>query len=80
MLLPAHGESKGKIGVFIEDHFDMTEYLLFNKRFPAAGFDLEYRGNHFNLVLILTMAGLKNILLFPKMSRMSTLVITRVSS
>ena len=45
MLLPAHGESKGKIGVFIEDHFDMTEYRLFNKRFPAAGFDLEYITN-----------------------------------
>jgi hypothetical protein len=30
MLLPAHGQSKGKIGVFIEDHFDMTEYRIFN--------------------------------------------------
>jgi|TARA_B100001093_G_scaffold164297_1_gene156636 putative intracellular protease/amidase len=48
MLLPAHGESKGKIGVFIEDHFDMTEYRLFNKRFPAAGFDLEYITNLWN--------------------------------
>ena len=48
MLLPAHGESKGKIGVFIEDHFDMTEYRIFNKRFPAAGFDLEYITNLWN--------------------------------
>ena len=45
MLLSAHGESKGKIGVFIEDHFDMTEYRLFNKRFPASGYDLEYITN-----------------------------------
>ena len=41
MLLNAHGTSKGKIGVFIEEHFDMTEYRLFNKRLPAEGFDLE---------------------------------------
>ena len=45
MLLSAHGTSKGKIGVFIEDHFDMTEYRLFNKRFPASGYDLEYISN-----------------------------------
>ena len=45
MLLSAHGNSKGKIGVFIEDHFDMTEYRLFNRRFPAAGYDLQYISN-----------------------------------
>ena len=45
MLLSAHGEPKGKIGVFIEDHFDMTEYRLFNKRFPDSGYDLEYITN-----------------------------------
>ncbi|NBO82323.1 MAG: thiamine biosynthesis protein ThiJ [Betaproteobacteria bacterium] len=45
MLIKAHGESKGKIGVFIEEHFDMTEYRLFNRRFPAAGYDLEYMSN-----------------------------------
>ena len=45
MLLSAHGNSKGKIGVFIEDHFDMTEYRLFNRRFPAAGYDVEYISN-----------------------------------
>ena len=42
MLLNAQGNSKGKIGVFIEEHFDMTEYRLFNRRFPAAGYELEY--------------------------------------
>lgn len=45
MLLKAHGESKGRIGVLIEEHFDMTEYRLFNKRFPAAGYELEYMSN-----------------------------------
>ena len=48
MLLKAHGESKGKIGVFIEDHFDMTEYRLFNKRFCGwlrPGIYLELMGN-----------------------------------
>ena len=65
MLLSAHGNSKGKIGVFIEDHFDMTEYRLFNRRFPAAGYDIQYISNlwgnpHFNSVPIQTMAGLKS--------------------
>lgn len=45
MLLSAHGQSKGKIGVFIEDHFDMTEYRLFNKRLPSSGYDVEYITN-----------------------------------
>jgi putative intracellular protease/amidase len=45
MLLNAHGSSKGKIGVFIEEHFDMTEYRLFNQRIPAAGYDLQYISN-----------------------------------
>jgi len=45
MYLHAHGQSKGKIGVFIEDHFDMTEYRLFNKTIPASGYDLEYITN-----------------------------------
>ena len=31
--------------MFIEEHFDMTEYRLFNRRFPAAGYDLEYISN-----------------------------------
>jgi putative intracellular protease/amidase len=45
MLLNAHDSCKGKIGVFIEEHFDMTEYRLFNKRLPAAGYDLQYISN-----------------------------------
>jgi protease I len=35
-------ESKGKIGVLIEDHFDQTEYREFNKFFPARGYEVEY--------------------------------------
>jgi protease I len=35
-------ESKGKIGVLIEDHFDQTEYREFNKFFPAHGYEVEY--------------------------------------
>jgi protease I len=34
--------SKGKIGVLIEDHFDMTEYRIFNTKLPALGYDVEY--------------------------------------
>lgn len=34
--------SKGKIGVLIEDHFDQTEYRLFNAFFPAQGYEVEY--------------------------------------
>ena len=45
MLLSSHGPAKGRIGVFIEDHFDMTEYRIFNRRFPAAGYELEYISN-----------------------------------
>lgn len=39
MKLYAYGEVKKIIGVFIEDHFDMTEYCLFNMRLPAAGYN-----------------------------------------
>jgi protease I len=35
-------EFKGKIGVIIEDHFDQTEYRLFNQYFPAHGYEVEY--------------------------------------
>jgi protease I len=35
-------ESKGKIGVLIEDHFDQTEFREFNKFFPANGYEVEY--------------------------------------
>jgi len=45
MLLKAQGNTKGKIGVFIEEHFDMTEYRIFNKRLPEAGYEVEYMSN-----------------------------------
>jgi protease I len=35
-------EIKGKIGVIIEDHFDQTEYRLFNQYFPEHGYEVEY--------------------------------------
>lgn len=34
--------TKGKIGVIIEDHFDQTEYRLFNQYFPDQGYEVEY--------------------------------------
>jgi protease I len=34
--------SKGKIGVLIEDHFDPTEFRRFNEYFPAQGYEVEY--------------------------------------
>jgi len=34
--------SKGKIAVLIEDHFDQTEYRMFNDYFPKHGYDVEY--------------------------------------
>lgn len=35
-------ESKGKIGVIIEEHFDQTEYRKFNEYFPKHGYEVEY--------------------------------------
>jgi putative intracellular protease/amidase len=35
-------ESKGKIGVIIEEHFDQTEYRMFNQYFPQHGYEVEY--------------------------------------
>lgn len=35
-------QSKGKIGVLIEDHFDQTEYRMFNEYFPKQGYEVEY--------------------------------------
>lgn len=35
-------QSKGKIGVLIEDHFDQTEFRRFNEFFPAHGYEVEY--------------------------------------
>jgi putative intracellular protease/amidase len=34
--------SKGKIAVLIEDHFDQTEYRMFNDFFPKHGYQIEY--------------------------------------
>jgi putative intracellular protease/amidase len=46
MLIPSTaGPRKGKIGVFIEEHFDMTEFRLFNSMLPELGFDVEYVSN-----------------------------------
>lgn len=36
------GACKGRIGVFIEEHFDMTEFRLFNEKLPALGYEVEY--------------------------------------
>ncbi|MFB2877863.1 DJ-1/PfpI family protein [Floridanema aerugineum] len=35
-------QSKGKIGVLIEEHFDPTEYKRFNEYFPEQGYEVEY--------------------------------------
>ncbi len=35
-------EFKGKIAVLIEEHFDQTEYRLFNDYFPKQGYAVEY--------------------------------------
>jgi len=46
MLIPSSAsERKGKIGVFIEEHFDMTEFRLFNTMLPTLGYDVEYISN-----------------------------------
>jgi putative intracellular protease/amidase len=34
--------SKGKIAVLIEDHFDQTEFRMFNDFFPRHGYEVEY--------------------------------------
>ena len=66
MLLNAHGTSKGKIGVFIEEHFDMTEYRLFNndcllKVLISNIYQIFGVTPPYNLAPIQIMAGLKNI-------------------
>lgn len=35
-------QSKGKIGVLIEEHFDPFEFRAFNKYFPQQGYEVEY--------------------------------------
>ncbi|MDJ0615273.1 MAG: DJ-1/PfpI family protein [Calothrix sp. MO_192.B10] len=34
--------TKGKIGVLVEEHFDETEYKRFNEFFPENGYEVEY--------------------------------------
>ncbi len=34
--------TKGKIGVLIEDHFDQTEFRMFNEYFPSQGYEVVY--------------------------------------
>lgn len=34
--------SRGKIAVLIEDHFDQTEFRMFNEFFPKHGYEVEY--------------------------------------
>ena len=34
--------TKGKIGVLVEEHFDETEYKRFNEFFPQHGYEVEY--------------------------------------
>jgi putative intracellular protease/amidase len=38
----AVSQSKGKIGVLIEEHFDPTEYRRFNEYFPRRGYEVDY--------------------------------------
>jgi putative intracellular protease/amidase len=35
-------QSKGKIGVLIEEHFDEHEFRRFNDFFPTHGYEVEY--------------------------------------
>jgi protease I len=35
-------EIKGKIGVVIDEHFDLTEFRRFNEYFPQRGYQVEY--------------------------------------
>ena len=38
-----YGEAvRGRIGVLIEEHFDLTEFVEFNKVFPAKGYQIVY--------------------------------------
>ncbi|MDZ8104958.1 MAG: DJ-1/PfpI family protein [Nostoc sp. DedQUE12a] len=38
-------QTKGKIGVIIEEHFDETEYQRFNEFFPKHGYEVEHISN-----------------------------------
>lgn len=41
-------QTKGKIGVLIEDHFDEIEFRAFNEFFPANGYEVEYISHLWN--------------------------------
>lgn len=41
-------QTKGKIGVLIEDHFDDTEFRRFNEFFSANGYEVEYISHLWN--------------------------------
>lgn len=41
-------QTKGKIGVLIEDHFDEIEFRAFNEFFPANGYSVEYISHLWN--------------------------------
>lgn len=41
-------ETKGKIAVVVEEHFDETEYHRFNDFFPKHGYQVEYISNLWN--------------------------------
>ncbi|KYC37193.1 thiamine biosynthesis protein ThiJ [Scytonema hofmannii PCC 7110] len=41
-------QTKGKIGILIEEHFDETEYRRFNEFFPEHGYEVEYISNLWN--------------------------------
>ncbi|WP_446405302.1 DJ-1/PfpI family protein [Coleofasciculus sp. C1-SOL-03] len=38
-------DTKGKIGVLVEEHFDETEYRRFGEFFPEHGYEIEYISN-----------------------------------
>ncbi len=40
--MSADAQTKGKIGVLIEEHYDPTEYEMFNDYFPKQGYEVEY--------------------------------------
>jgi len=40
--MAADTQTRGKIGVLIEDHFDQTEYRRFNEYFPSRGYVVDY--------------------------------------
>ena len=41
-------QTRGKIGVLIEEHFDATEYRRFNEYFPQQGYEVEYISHLWN--------------------------------